>query len=185
MQILVTELGDETFIIAAIMAMRHPRLTVYAGAMSALAFMTVRPLPVSSYPVCRALIPDCVAPGSIPQCAPCCLSGMPANSPPQPQDGRKDLAERLFGFLQVISTALGYVLPNLISRKATQHAASVLYTFFGLRLLYIAWYSKPQESNQVGCMLKPRHMQSCMCSLDKACQKLSGVADATTVLPWT
>lgn len=50
--------------------------------------------------------------------------------------------------MQVISTALGYVLPNLISRKATQHAASVLYTFFGLRLLYIAWHSKPQESNQ-------------------------------------
>lgn len=43
MQILVTELGDETFIIAAIMAMRHPRLVVYAGAMSALGFMTVRP----------------------------------------------------------------------------------------------------------------------------------------------
>lgn len=41
MQILVTELGDETFIIAAIMAMRHSRLTVYAGAMSALALMTV------------------------------------------------------------------------------------------------------------------------------------------------
>ena len=92
MQILVTELGDETFIIAAIMAMRHPRLTVYAGAMSALAFMTVRPLLVSSYPVCRALIPDCVAPESIPQCTPCCLSGMSANSAPQPQDGRKDLA---------------------------------------------------------------------------------------------
>ncbi|CAL5223754.1 g6316 [Coccomyxa viridis] len=86
--ILVTELGDETFIIAAIMAMRHSRLTVYAGAMSALALMTV------------------------------------------------------------ISTALGYVLPNLISRKATQHAASVLYTFFGLRLLYIAWHSKPQDTNQ-------------------------------------
>jgi hypothetical protein len=56
---------------------------------------------------------------------------------------------------KVISTALGYVLPNLISRKATQHAASILYTFFGLRLLYIAWHSKPQESNQV-----------CACSLD-------------------
>ena len=41
-QILVTELGDETFIIAAIMAMRHARLTVYAGAMSALGLMTVR-----------------------------------------------------------------------------------------------------------------------------------------------
>ena len=37
-----TELGDETFIIAAIMAMRHPRLVVYAGAMAALASMTVR-----------------------------------------------------------------------------------------------------------------------------------------------
>ena len=49
---------------------------------------------------------------------------------------------------QVISTALGYVLPNLISRKATQHAASVLYTFFGLRLLWIAWHAKPQETNQ-------------------------------------
>lgn len=44
-QILVTELGDETFIIAAIMAMRHPRLTVYAGAMSALGLMTVSPPP--------------------------------------------------------------------------------------------------------------------------------------------
>ena len=40
-QILVTELGDETFIIAAIMAMRHPRLVVYVGAMSALVSMTV------------------------------------------------------------------------------------------------------------------------------------------------
>ena len=43
MQILVTELGDETFIIAAIMAMRHPRLVVYVGAMSALVSMTVKP----------------------------------------------------------------------------------------------------------------------------------------------
>ena len=48
MQILVTELGDETFIIAAIMAMRHPRLVVYAGAMSALGLMTVRACHLSS-----------------------------------------------------------------------------------------------------------------------------------------
>lgn len=86
--ILATELGDETFIIAAIMAMRHSRRVVYAGAISALVFMTV------------------------------------------------------------ISTALGYVLPNLISREATHHAATVLYTIFGVRLLWIAWRSKPQESNQ-------------------------------------
>ena len=39
--ILVSEIGDKTFFIAAIMAMRHPRLTVFAGAISALALMTV------------------------------------------------------------------------------------------------------------------------------------------------
>ncbi|KAH8359160.1 hypothetical protein KR093_004875 [Drosophila rubida] len=39
--ILLTELGDKTFFIAAIMAMRHPRLIVFAGAIAALALMTV------------------------------------------------------------------------------------------------------------------------------------------------
>ncbi|XP_018334088.1 transmembrane protein 165-like [Agrilus planipennis] len=39
--ILVSELGDKTFFIAAIMAMKHPRLTVFTGAMTALAIMTV------------------------------------------------------------------------------------------------------------------------------------------------
>ena len=39
--IIVSELGDKTFFIAAIMAMRHPRLTVFLGAMSALGVMTV------------------------------------------------------------------------------------------------------------------------------------------------
>ncbi|KAL3267400.1 hypothetical protein HHI36_011529 [Cryptolaemus montrouzieri] len=39
--ILVSEIGDKTFFIAAIMAMRHPRLTVFAGAIVALALMTV------------------------------------------------------------------------------------------------------------------------------------------------
>jgi len=39
--IIVSELGDKTFFIAAIMAMRHPRLTVFAGAMGALAVMTI------------------------------------------------------------------------------------------------------------------------------------------------
>lgn len=38
--ILVSELGDKTFFIAAIMAMRHPRLIVFSGAISALALMT-------------------------------------------------------------------------------------------------------------------------------------------------
>jgi len=39
--IVVSELGDKTFFIAAIMAMRHARLTVFAGAIAALAIMTV------------------------------------------------------------------------------------------------------------------------------------------------
>ncbi|KAH8312407.1 hypothetical protein KR044_010622 [Drosophila immigrans] len=39
--ILLTELGDKTFFIAAIMAMRHPRLIVFCGAIAALALMTV------------------------------------------------------------------------------------------------------------------------------------------------
>lgn len=39
--IIVSELGDKTFFIAAIMAMRHPRITVFLGAMSALTVMTI------------------------------------------------------------------------------------------------------------------------------------------------
>ena len=39
--IIVSELGDKTFFIAAIMAMRHSRLIIYAGAMSALGAMTI------------------------------------------------------------------------------------------------------------------------------------------------
>jgi len=39
--ILVSEIGDKTFFIAAIMAMRHSRLTVFAGALSALFLMTI------------------------------------------------------------------------------------------------------------------------------------------------
>jgi len=76
--ILVSELGDETFIIAAIMAMRHPRAIVFTGAIGALAVMTV------------------------------------------------------------LSTALGLIVPNLISQDVVNKAAFVLYTFFGCRLLYIA-----------------------------------------------
>ena len=39
--ILVTEIGDKTFFIAAVLAMRHGRLVVYLGAMGALAIMHV------------------------------------------------------------------------------------------------------------------------------------------------
>ena len=39
--IVVSELGDKTFFIAAIMAMRHPRMVIYIGAMGALGAMTI------------------------------------------------------------------------------------------------------------------------------------------------
>lgn len=39
--VVVSELGDKTFFIAAIMAMKHPRVIVFAGAISALVFMTI------------------------------------------------------------------------------------------------------------------------------------------------
>jgi len=39
--IIVSELGDKTFFIAAILAMKHPRLTVFAGAIASLAVMHV------------------------------------------------------------------------------------------------------------------------------------------------
>ncbi|KAL2465005.1 GDT1-like protein 3 [Abeliophyllum distichum] len=86
--ILVSEIGDETFIIAALMAMRHPKSIVLSGALSALFVMTV------------------------------------------------------------LSTGLGRIVPNLISRKHTNSAATVLYAFFGLRLLYIAWRSDPKASQK-------------------------------------
>jgi hypothetical protein len=38
--ILLSEIGDKTFFIAAILAMRHPRSTIFAGSFGALAVMT-------------------------------------------------------------------------------------------------------------------------------------------------
>ncbi|KAE9451197.1 hypothetical protein C3L33_16916, partial [Rhododendron williamsianum] len=123
--ILVSEIGDETFIIAALMAMRHPKSIVLSGALGALFVMTV-----------SLMFP-------------------------------------------VLSTGLGRIVPNLISRKHTNSAATglysvssffkgslslslsasnackschffcaVLYAFFGLRLLYIAWRSDSKGSQK-------------------------------------
>lgn len=86
--IMATELGDETFIIAAVMAMRHPKLTVLGGALAALYFMTV------------------------------------------------------------LSAGLGVVLPNLISQKTVHNCATVLYTFFGLRLIYIGAKGEGEDKDE-------------------------------------
>merc|ERR1712176_1622300 len=50
--------------------------------------------------------------------------------------------------MTVISAALGYVVPNLISKQTTHNAATLLYTFFGFRLLYIGYNSKKNEIHE-------------------------------------
>jgi putative Ca2+/H+ antiporter (TMEM165/GDT1 family) len=80
--IVVSELGDETFIVAALMAMRHPRAVILAGALGALYFMTV------------------------------------------------------------ISAAMGFVMPKLISPEVTHRLATFMYLFFGCRLAWIGYHSE-------------------------------------------
>jgi len=96
--ILATEMGDETFIIAAVMAMRHPKAAVLGGALAALYVMTV------------------------------------------------------------LSAFLGVVLPNLISQETVHNCATLLYTFFGLRLIWIGARgdgdSKDEEFEEVENTLK-------------------------------
>ncbi|KAJ1552230.1 hypothetical protein HK405_012142 [Cladochytrium tenue] len=84
--ILVSEIGDKTFLIAAVMAMRHARITVFAAAVSALAAMTA------------------------------------------------------------LSAALGRVVPAVVSRSATQFAASALFVVFAVRMLADAWFMDPATS---------------------------------------
>lgn len=73
--IVVSEIGDKTFLIAAILAMRHPRLTVFVGAFGSLVVMSV------------------------------------------------------------LSAVMGHLLPTLIPRSWTQFSASVLFIFFGVKML--------------------------------------------------
>ncbi len=53
--IIVSEIGDKTFLIAAILAMRHPRLLVFAGALGSLVVMSI--LSAAMGHILPALIP--------------------------------------------------------------------------------------------------------------------------------
>eukprot|EP00938_MAST-03A_sp_MAST-3A-sp1_P000183 g183.t1 len=77
--IIVTELGDKTFFIAAILAMRHERSVVFIGAIGALALMTV------------------------------------------------------------LSAIIGFALPSLLPKQYTHFAASILFVYFGVKLLSEAY----------------------------------------------
>lgn len=86
--ILGCELGDETFIMAAVMAMRHPKLPVLAGSLSALYLMTA------------------------------------------------------------LSALLGVMLPNLISQEVVHNCATVLYCFFGLRLIWMGHRADEEDKEE-------------------------------------
>jgi putative Ca2+/H+ antiporter (TMEM165/GDT1 family) len=86
LMIVVSEIGDKTFFIAAVMAMKNARLTVFIGAISALGLMTI------------------------------------------------------------LSTALGYAVPNLISRSYTRILAILLFGFFGIKMLWDAYKMDKDES---------------------------------------
>jgi len=86
--IVVSELGDKTFFIAAIMAMRYNRIAVISGALLALFLMTA------------------------------------------------------------ISTAFGSIVPTLLPASVTHIIITGLFFFFGGKLLYDAYTSDKEESNE-------------------------------------
>jgi len=86
--IIVSELGDKTFFIAAIMSMRYNRLAVLAGALLALLLMTI------------------------------------------------------------ISTAFGSIVPVLLPEHITYIVITILFFFFGVKLLYDAFTDKPGEHDE-------------------------------------
>merc|ERR1711971_540462 len=47
--------------------------------------------------------------------------------------------------MTILSTGLGLVLPNLISRDTVRHFAVILYTCFGCRLIWIATRGDTEE----------------------------------------
>jgi putative Ca2+/H+ antiporter (TMEM165/GDT1 family) len=83
--ILVSEIGDKTFFIACLLAMRHPRIVVFTGAIAALAAMTV------------------------------------------------------------LSALMGVLVPSLLSVRVTEALAVILFTGFGIKILYEALNEGPQE----------------------------------------
>ncbi|KAL6772342.1 hypothetical protein ACKKBG_A29855 [Auxenochlorella protothecoides x Auxenochlorella symbiontica] len=96
--IMASEIGDKTFLIAAVMAMKHPRKQVFAGAMSALAIMTV------------------------------------------------------------LSAAMGWAAPNLISPVYTHYAATALFFVFGLRLLWDVARGSVEPEGDIGEVEKELEM---------------------------
>jgi len=86
--IIVSELGDKTFFIAAIMSMRYSRIAVLLGALIALLFMTI------------------------------------------------------------LSTAFGWIVPVLLPAHITHIAITILFFFFGVKLLYDSYHHQEGENDE-------------------------------------
>jgi len=86
--ILVSEIGDKTFFIACLLAMRNPRLIVFLGAIAALAAMTI------------------------------------------------------------LSALMGVLVPSLLSVRVTQGLAVVLFTGFGIKILYDTLKGGEEEDDE-------------------------------------
>ena len=117
-----TELGDKTFFIAAIMSMRHPRFTVWFGAVGALAAMTVLSTIVGH--VAPMLLPPSVRRSS----------GSMRPPPPRPRSPAPRLASlspllSLSSPLPRSSRPLRLTLPSpplsLLARSASQYQSYV------------------------------------------------------------
>ena len=128
-----TELGDKTFFIAAIMSMRHPRFTVWFGAVGALAAMTVLSTIVGH--VAPMLLPPAVRrstntfrpPSHRPQSPAPRLASLPSRLP---RTSRPSLSH------PPLTVALSLLSPPPSSPpQLTHYAAVCLFFVFGARML--------------------------------------------------
>jgi putative Ca2+/H+ antiporter (TMEM165/GDT1 family) len=136
--ILLSEIGDKTFFIAAIMAMRHSRVTVRRGRTdpepaSRRGFVSqgahfFTSSDVVSLPRCVAFSPSVPTPPMV------------VGPPRLPQVFAGAIGA--LGVMTALSAAMGWAAPTLISKVYTHYVAVALFLFFGARSLYdstIAW----------------------------------------------
>ncbi len=174
--IIITELGDKTFFIAAIMAMRYARLIVFCGAILALAVMTSRagaeppaflnpPPPDSSAESWRNHL------GNLMERIGLLLDGIHSKHQLSNCDfllpfclhsSKFSLSLSTAALPAVLSAAMGYMVPTLIPVKYTQLMAFGLFAYFGVRLLRDAWAMAPGEEDE-----EPEEMKEAAETLNK------------------
>jgi Ca2+/H+ antiporter, TMEM165/GDT1 family len=115
--IIASEIGDKTFIIAAIMAMKHPR-GVVRDIISLNSYPSPPNPPQSQY--------------SSPPIFP--THRLSSNSPPLPQVFAGAMAALVI--MTILSTVLGAAAPALLPKTWTHYAATLLFFGFGVKMLW-------------------------------------------------